>query len=74
MSETNPTADYRTYKKGPNFGLIVAGAAVFLLLALVGVLMFLHRDAAKVDPHKATPTPNSWVQPLLVQPSGVRVA
>ena len=74
MSETNPTADYRKYPKGPKFGLIVAGAAVFIVLAFIGIVMFLHRDARKVDPHPPTPTPNSWVQPLLVPPSGVRVA
>jgi hypothetical protein len=74
MNETNPTADYRKYPKGPKFGMIVAGAAVFLVLALVAILMFLHRDAAKVDPHRPNPTPNSWVRPLLMPPAMDRAA
>ena len=51
-------------KKNPNFGVVVASAAVFLLIALAFAMFFLHRDAKKLDPHGPNPTPNSRIVPL----------
>ncbi|WP_041596954.1 hypothetical protein [Granulicella tundricola] len=50
--------------KNPNFGVVVASAAAFLLIALAFAIFFLHRDAKKVDPHGPSPTPNSMMVPL----------
>jgi flagellar basal body-associated protein FliL len=65
MSEQNPTADYRKYPKGPNFTLIVVLATVVLLAIMVAAVLFLHKDAGKVDPHGPNPTPNSLYRPSL---------
>ena len=69
MSDANPTANYRKYPKGPNFGLIVVLATVFLVLAMIAAVVFLHFDARKVDPHKPNPEPNSLYLPALPVPS-----
>ena len=69
MSNSNPTADYRKYPKGPNFTLIVALASVFLILALIAGVVFLHYDARKVDPHRPNPEPNSLYLPALPSPT-----
>ena len=59
MSEQDPTADYRKYSKGPKFGLIVGLSVATFLIFFVIVILFLRRDATKVDPHGPTKTPNS---------------
>ena len=59
MTEPNTTKDYRTYPKGPSFGMVVAAAAVFLLLALVIALFLVHRHANKMVPHGPNSQPNS---------------
>ncbi len=73
MSNENPTADYRKYPKGPNFGLIVALSAVFLVIAMIAGVIFLHFNARKVDPHKPAPEPNSLYLPALPVPSTVSI-
>jgi hypothetical protein len=63
MSQPDSTADYRKYPKGPNFTLIVALSAVTILIVLAAAVLFLHKDATKVDPHGPNPKPNSFYQP-----------
>ena len=65
MANQDPTADYRKYPKGPNFLGIVIGSTVLMILLFIVAYFFLHRDAAKVMPHPASPTPNSLSRPLL---------
>ena len=55
----NPTADYRKYSKGPNFLGIVIASGVVILVLLIGFILFLRKDARKVDPQNPNPTPNS---------------
>ncbi len=62
---SDPTADYRKYPKGPNFLGIVIGSCVFLIVAFIAIYLFLHRDANKLMPDGPNPTPNSLVRPLL---------
>ncbi len=69
MSEQDPTASYRKYPKGPNFNLVVALSAVFIVVAAIAIVLFLHMDAKKVDPHSSNPRPNARYQPLLSQPT-----
>ena len=40
----NPTADYRKYPKGPNFGLIVGLACAVLLIVLFGAWLLFRSD------------------------------
>ncbi len=54
----DPTANYRPYPKGPNFGLIVALACIAMLLLFVVALFVLHGDR-KLLPHRADPHPTS---------------
>ena len=60
----DPTANYRPYKKGPNFLLIVILACVAFLVILVAALLLLMRSkATRLDPHGPSATPNSLVRP-----------
>ena len=59
MSEKNPTADYRKYSKGPNFGLIVGLSCVVFVLILAAAIFILHERSSKMLPHGPNPTPNS---------------
>ena len=70
MSEKDPTADYRKYPKGPNFGLVVAAFCITLLLVLAASYVFL-TDSGKRMFNRNT-TPNSMVQPFgpQVSPQG----
>jgi flagellar basal body-associated protein FliL len=63
IAGANPTADYRKYPRKPNFTLILVLATVVLLAIMVAVVLFLHKDAGKVDPHGPNPTPNSLYRP-----------
>ena len=75
MSNSNPTADYRKYPKSPNFTLIVALAGLFLVIAMIAGVIFLHYDARKVDPHRPNPRPNSLYRPALpAPPSQIKIA
>ena len=62
-SPKDPTANYRKYPKGPNFGLIVilASIAIIVLLAL-GVLYFKTAAGKKGIPVHPNPTPNASLQ------------
>ena len=57
--ETNPTADYRKYPKGPNFLLIVILASISILVIAFLAVLFLKKDATKVIPHSPSGQPNS---------------
>ena len=59
----NPIANWRSYRKGPRFGLIVLLACVTLLIIFVIAFFLLHHDAKKMVPHGPTPTPNALVRP-----------
>ena len=43
-NKIDPTADYRKYAKGPNFGLIVGLACAALLIVLFGAWLILRGD------------------------------
>jgi hypothetical protein len=70
----DPTADYRTYPKGPNFLLIVILAGVAILVILVAALFLVGDKGRQLVPHKPTPTPNSLIRPLLPVPSAIHNA
>ena len=65
MNQPNPSTDDRKSPKRANFPLVVALAAVALLAIMAAAVLFLHKDAGKVDPHGPTRTPNSLYQPPL---------
>ena len=74
MSEQDPTANYRKYPKGPNFNLVVALSAIFIVVAAIAIVLFLHMDAKKVDPHGPNPRPNALYQPLLPRPATAKLS
>ena len=57
----DPTSDYKKYPKGPNFGMVVALACVAFLLILAAAVLLVKMKGTKLEPHPATPTPNSMV-------------
>jgi hypothetical protein len=59
----DPTADYRKYPKGPNFGLIVALFCVTLILFFVASLFFLHADVRHLIPGRKHPNPATQLEP-----------
>jgi hypothetical protein len=70
MSQEDPTADYRTYPKGPNFGLIVALFCVTIILIFLGAFVVLKINGRHLMPHKPNPQPNAA---LVRQGAGNRV-
>ena len=54
----DPTANYRPYPKGPNFGLIVALACIAMLLVFAAALFVLRGDR-RLLPHRPDPHPTS---------------
>lgn len=50
----DPTADYRKYPKGPNFGLIVALACVAGLLCLLLAYFVIRSDGKHLIPLQHT--------------------
>jgi hypothetical protein len=73
MSAEDPTADYRKYPKGPNFGLIVALAAIALVVILIVAVFVVGGAGKKLVPHPPNPKPNSMAQPLLPAHGGGRL-
>ena len=60
MPDKDPTASYRTYPKGQNFGVVVALAAIAILILLaLGTLFIRTGMGRKADPVKRNQTPNS---------------
>lgn len=60
MPAPDPTADYRKYPKGPNFGLIVALFAITIVILLaLGILYFKTAGGKKGIPAHPNPTPNA---------------
>lgn len=55
--QQDPTADYRKYAKGPNFGLIVALACITMLVLFVAALFLLHGDGRNLLPGGRHPNP-----------------
>ena len=63
----DPTAGYRPKPKGPNFLGIVILSGIVILLILFATVLFLKKDAGKMNPVKRNQTPNS----LVLRPSTI---
>lgn len=57
ITNTNPTADYRPYPKGPNFGLIVGLFCATILIALIAAWLVL-RSHPRMVPEAHGPQPS----------------
>lgn len=69
---TNPTADYRKYPKGPNFGLIIGLFCATIIIVLFAAWLFFRSDPRLVPKAHGPLNREQRQAPAPVQPGSTR--